>query len=161
MSTSERVLVSHQGAAWLPAGARADVVLAGVPAVVPSPVCLVRLLVTRGSRILAEARADGDGLDIPTRRVRDGEWKEPLGELLALIVGEDRRPRLLGYVRNHVAGAPADYPWPLPRAHFAVWHCRLPANEDAAGIWLDRAGAEAEMHHRHWWPLAAHATALT
>jgi hypothetical protein len=151
------VLVSHQSAAWLPDGGRADVVLAGVGAVVPSPICLVRLLVTRGSRILVEARSDGRGLDIPSRRVRDGEWQGPVEDLLGQTAGRDRHPRLLGYVRNHVAGAPEDYPWPSPDAYFAVWHCLLPAHEDAPGMWLDAAEAEAELCDRHWWPLAAKA----
>ncbi len=122
--------------------------------------CLVRLLVTHGSRVLVEARSDGRGLDIPTRRVRDGEWEESVEGLLGQTVGKDCHPRLLGYVRNHVAGAPDDYLWPSPHAHFAVWHHLLPAHQDAPGMWLDAADAEAELRDRHWWPLAAHATPL-
>lgn len=153
------MLVSHEAAAWLPDDGRADVVLAGVPAVTPSPICLVRLLVTRGSRILVEARPDGRGLDIPTRRVRDGEWEKPV-EDLRRTGNRDRHSRLLGYVRNNVPGAPKDYPWPSPHAYFAVWHSLLPAHRDAPGLWLDEADAEAELGERHWWPLAVHATPL-
>ena len=36
--------------------------------------------------------------------------------------------------------------------------CPLPAYQDAPGMWLDAAEAEAELRDRHWWPLAAHAT---
>lgn len=158
MSAQERVLVSHQDAEWLPAQGRADVVLAGGSDVAPAPVCLVRLLVTRGDHILVEARPDGRGLDIPTRAVRDGAWEEALEDLLRRTVPDGcRRPRLLGYVRNDVPGAPDGYPWPTPHAHFVVWHCRLPADRDAAGAWLDTVRAEAELRERHWWPLAAHA----
>lgn len=158
MSTSERVLVSHQGAVWLPDQGRADVVLAGVPAVAPSPICLVRLLVTRGNSILVEARSGGRGLDIPTREVRDGAWEESLEDLLRQTVTSDDHARLLGYVLNDVPRAPGDYPWPAPHAYFAVWHCAFPAYRDPPGTWLDAAEAEAELHDRHWWPLAAHAT---
>lgn len=157
MSTSERVLVSHQDAAWLPAQGRADVVLAGVPAVAPSPICLVRLLVTRGNSILVEARSDGRGLDIPTREVRDGAWEEPVENLLRQTVPSKSHARLLGYVCNVVPRAPKDYPWPTPTAYFAVWHCPLPAHRDAQGMWLDLSKAEAELGQRHWWPMAAHA----
>lgn len=158
MSISERVLVSHQGAAWLPVQGRADVVLAGVPAVPPSPICLVRLLVTCGTSILVEPRPDGRGLDIPTRAVGDGAWKEQIDDLLRQTLASAGHPaRLLGYVRNDVAGAPEGYPWPAPHAYFVVWHYPAPTRRDARGRWLDAAEAEAELRDRHWWPLAAHA----
>ncbi|MBC9732625.1 NUDIX hydrolase [Nocardioides marmotae] len=161
MSTPERVLVSHQDAAWLPPLGRADVVLAGMPVVTPSPICLVRLLVTRGTSILVEARSDGRGLDIPTRAC-GGDAGEELADLLRAAVGSRDHPvRMLGYVRNHVPGAPEDYPWPAPHAYFVVWHCPLPAHLDAPGRWLDATEAEAELGDRHWWPLAAHATSST
>lgn len=133
--------------------------LAGVPAVAPSPICLVRLLVTRGKSILVEARSDDRGLDIPTRKVRDGAWEVSLEDLLRqTVTSEGDHARLLGYVRNDVPGAPEDYPWPAPHAYFAVWHCPLLAYQDAPGMWLDAGEAEAELRDRHWWPLAAHAT---
>lgn len=134
--------------------------LAGVPAVPPSPICLARLLVTRENSILVEARSDGRGLDIPTRRVRDGEWEEQVEDLLR-HAGVAIQPRLLGFVRNHVPGAPEGYPWPSPHAHFAVWHCPLPAQRDAPGTWLNAADAETHLSERHWWPLAAHASPLS
>ena len=158
MSTSEHVLVSHQGAAWLPEGGRADVVLTGANHVVPAPLCLVRLLVTRGNSILVEARADGRGLDIPTRRITDGSWEGVVEGLLRQALGSVRHSALLGFVRNDVPGTPEDYPWPLPHAYFAVWHCPLPGDEEATGTWLDEVEAEAHLADRHWWPLAAQAT---
>ena len=155
MSTSEHVLVSHHGAAWLPEGGRADVVLAGKPALVPAPVCLVRLLVTRGSSLLVEPRPDGRGLDIPSRKVREGAWEGAVEDLLRQALGSVRHATLLGYVRNDVPGEPEDYPWPLPHAYFAVWHYPLPGDDDATGTWLHAAEAEAHLADRHWWPLAA------
>ena len=133
-------------------------VLADRAADVPSPLCLVRLLVTAGSSILVEDRPDGRGLDIPTGRVHDGAWEEPVQQLLRRTVGSHHPSRLLGYVRNTVPAAPTDYPWPSPYAHFAVWHCALPTHPDAPGTWLDAIQADAELGDRHWWPLAAHAT---
>ena len=105
-----------------------------------------------------EARSGGRGLDIPTRQVRDGAWEESLEDLLRQTVTSDDHARLLGYVLNDVPRAPGDYPWPAPHAYFAVWHCALPAYRDPPGTWLDAAEAETELHDRHWWPLAAHAT---
>ena len=133
--------------------------LAGLPAVVPSPVCLVRLLVTRGTSVLVWPRPDGRGFDIPTREARDGAWEDPLEDLLRHTVPSGRGAvRFLGYVRNEVTGSPEDYRWPTPHAHFVVWHCPVPSQRDARGTWLDAVEAEAELRERHWWPLAAHAT---
>lgn len=160
VSTSERVLVSHDRAAWLPEGGRADVVLAGVPAVVPSPICLVRLLVTLRNRILVVPRPDGRGLDLPTRRVEGAGWDEAVGALVRQAVDGDHPARLLGYVRNTVPGAPAGYPWSVPYAHFAVWHLPLPDDRSTPGTWLGAAEAEVELGRRHWWPLVAHVTSL-
>lgn len=164
VSTRDRVLVSHDGAAWLPAEGRADVVLAGELTVVPAPVCLARLLVMRDDRILVETRPDGRGLDIPTRVVRDGRWQEPVRNLVRRVGAPDDAVSLLGYVRNVVNGGHEDYPWPSPHAYFAVWHCRLPAPSSAdrtePGTWLDESEAAAELGERHWWPLAAHVRSL-
>ena len=155
MSVTTRVLVSHDGPGWLPLGGRADVVLAGRDAEVPDPTCLVRLLVTRGDRVLAVPRPDGRGLDIPTRAVAGGTPEESLRALAAATLGDVRPVALLGWVRNVVPTPPADYPWPSPEAHFVVWHCALPTGVDVEGEWLDPVRAEAHLGDRHWWPLAA------
>ena len=156
MLNGERALVSHADAPWLPKGGRADVVLADEVAELPAPTCLVRLLATRGGRVLTVPRADGGGLDIPTRRVEASTPADCLRTLVMDVLGSVQPTRLVGYVRNVVPEAPDDYPWPSPCAHFAVWHCRLPEDVEPAGVWLDAASAGTEMGARHWWPLAAH-----
>lgn len=153
--STERILLRHRDAAWLPGG-DADVVLAGPGSVPPSPTCVVRLLVTRGRWALTVQRDDGSGLDIPSLSVSDGEVDRTLRELMIRWLGTTQPARLLGYVRNVVEGAPDGYPWPLPHAHFAVWHCALPADRDLGGTWLDACRAEAHLGHRHWWPLTEH-----
>jgi hypothetical protein len=135
-------------------------VLGGLPTVVPVPVCLVRLLVTHRNRVLVVSRPDGRGFDLPTRRAVGGAWEEALESLARETVDGDHRPGLLGYVRNSVPGAPKDYPWPAPRAHFAVWCCPLPDHRRTSGTWLGAAEAEAELGRRHWWPLVAHVPSL-
>ena len=157
MPSRERVLLSHPDAAWLPDGGRADVVLAGTGSVPPSPTCVVRLLATRDGSVLTVHRADGRGLDIPTMSVRDGAVDGCLEALMVRVIGSVQPTTLLGYVRNVVPGAPDDYPWAVPHAHFAVWHCALPADCDPQGVWLDSVEAERHLVDRHWWPLAAHA----
>lgn len=156
MPNTERLLLSHPDASWLPNGGRADVVLVGADAVVPNPTCIVRLLITRGKEILTEARADGGGPDIPSLRVCSGTVEENMEALLVRVLGAVYPATLLGYVRNVVHEAPDDYPWPSPVAHFAVWRCTYTGDLGAHGLWLDAAEAEAELGNRHWWPLAAH-----
>ena len=155
VSVTTRVLVSHDAPGWLPVGGRADVVLAGAAAEVPEPTCLVRLLVTRGGRVLAVPRPDGRGLDIPTRAMVGGAPEASLRSLVVAALGDVHPTTLLGYVRNVVPTPPEDYPWPSPDAYFVVWHCALPAGVDVGGEWLDSGRAEAHLGDRHWWPLAA------
>jgi hypothetical protein len=158
VSGGGQVVVSHANAAWLPAGSRADVVLAAGHVVAPpSPVCLVRLLATRDGRVLTGARPDGAGLDIPTLRVVDGTAEAGLQALVTQTLGRAHPTTLLGYVRNVVPDPSDDYPWPSPEAHFAVWTCEVPPGVDPDGVWLDASEAKAHLADRHWWPLAAHA----
>ena len=157
----EQVLVRHEDAPWLPAGGRADVVLASPGSPVPDPVALVRVLPTRGDRILATERPDGRGLDIPTRPAGDGSVDGCLHALLADAVGAVLPTTMLGWVRNVVPEPGDAYPWPAPEACFVVWHCAVPASQDPDGVWLDAAGARAALGDRHWWPLAAHVPHVT
>jgi hypothetical protein len=157
----EQVLVRHEDAPWLPAGGRADVVLAGPGSPVPAPACLVRVLATRDDRILARQRPDGRGLDIPTRPVDDGAVDDRLRGLVAEAVGGLVPTTLLGWVRNVVPEPGDAYPWPTPEACFVVWHCAVPGGHDPDGVWLDAAEAPAVLGDRHWWPLAAHVPHLT
>ena len=160
MTVDGRVLVSHHGPAWLPAGGRADVVAVGASAAPPEPTCLVRLLVTQDDRMLVVPRRDGRGMDIPTRAVGGGAVHQVLDSLVVDVLGDVRRTVLLGYVRNVVREPPDDYPWPAPDAYFAVWHCPLSADGELSaagepeGEWLDPVGAATELGERHWWPLA-------
>ena len=152
----EELLVSHPDATWLPHGGRADVVLVGTDAVLPTPTCLVRVLATRDGKVFTVPRADGKGLDIPTLPVGEGGAVSSLQALMVGVLGGAHPTVLLGYVRNVVPGAPDDYPWPSPDAHFAVWHCAVPVDCEPRGVWLDAYEAESQLRDRHWWPLAAH-----
>jgi hypothetical protein len=131
--TSERVLVSNATPSWLPDGGRADVILGGTDSVPPSPTSLVRLLATRHGKVFTVHRADGSGLDIPSLSVEGGAVEGCLKALMVRTFGGVHPARFLGYVRNIVSGAPNDYAWPSPHAHFAVWHCALPPDCDPRG----------------------------
>jgi hypothetical protein len=148
----ERVLAGRPDAPWLPPGSRAEVVLAG-GSPPPEPVCLVRLLATSDERVLTVPRADGSGLDIPSRVVGDESHTDCLEALRVGVLGVTPPTKLIGYVRNVVPSPGPGYPWPVPRAHFAVWHCPMPPDSEVAGTWLDLREAEAELGERHWWPL--------
>ena len=163
----DRIISSSTAPAWLPDGAQADVVLAGDDGMAPEPTCVVRLLLTRADHVLTVPRPDGRGADLPSAVVQDGAVEEALDVLVARFLGPGRAVRLLGYVRNVVAAASADYPWPAPLAHFAVWHAALAPDEDApadadhrAG-WLAMADAGTHLGHRHWWPLFGYASGLS
>ena len=147
------MLVSRPDAPWLPPGSRADVVVAAAGQGPPDPVCLARLLVTCDGQVLTLPRADGRGLDIPTRAVGEESLADCLESLTLGALGRLRPTTLLGYVRNLVPAPQPGYPWPVPHAHFAVWHCRLPRAREVEGTWLDLREAEAELGERHWWPL--------
>lgn len=155
MPRGERLLLSHENARWLPAGGRADVVLARQE-VLPSPTCLVRVLGTCRGKVFVTERPDGRGLDLPTRLVGDDAPEHALDALVQTSFGRVSSTRLLGFVRNIVPEPPADYPWSAPTAHFVVWHCVVPSIVDPDGLWLDAADADAMLCDRHWWPLARH-----
>lgn len=147
------MLASRPDAPWLPPGGRAEVVLAGAGQGSPDPVCLARLLVTRDGQVLTLPRADGQGLDLPTRAVGEESLTDCLEGLTLGALGVLRPTTLLGYVRNVVPSPETGYPWPVPHAHFVVWHCVLPPADRVEGTWLDLGDAEGELGKRHWWPL--------
>ena len=161
MHTGDQVLTSRPDAPWLPPGGRADVVLAATDTPVPDPVCIVRLLTMyadeAGPRLHVVSRSDGGGPDLPTRLVADGSPEECLAALAADTWGQDLPVQLLGYVRNVVTPPVDDYAWPVPHAHFAVWHASLAdLSSPTSGEWLAEEQARDALAERHWWPLAAH-----
>ena len=74
---------------------------------------------TQGS-VLVVSRHDG-GLDLPSRAVGDATAEEALGELQREVLGDQEGAELVGYVRNTVPAGDTSYPWPVPRACFAVY----------------------------------------
>jgi hypothetical protein len=154
MTGSDDLLMTHADAAWLPTGGRATVWRTSVGARLPEPTCVVRLLVTRGRQILTVPRSDGQGLDIPSRRVDGPDPRGMLRALMSDVLGAQFAAELVGYVHNVVPTPTGDYPWPVPNAYFAVWRCEVPADCEPTGRWLAGSDAPAELRERHWWPLA-------
>ena len=150
----ERVVEAVPGAPWLPPGSRADVI-ASRQEEAPANTVVVRLALVRGSDLLVVERSDGRW-DLPTRAVGDLSPVAALSSLVDDLVGSPTAvsPTLLGYVRNTVPSPDADYPWPVPKACFAVYTDRLaPGDETSHGTWLAPDRAETELSQRHWWPL--------
>lgn len=155
----EKVIHSVPGAAWLPPGSRADVITSRQEDP-PANTVVVRLALLRGPDLLVLERLGG-GLDLPSAPVGELSPREALARLLAVVAGpgDDLAPRLLGYVRNTVPAPDDDYPWPVPKACFAVWHADLPARDDlgtGVGRWIRRDEAAGALGERHWWPLVTH-----
>ncbi|MEO5983841.1 MAG: hypothetical protein ABIQ13_16155, partial [Pedococcus sp.] len=155
----EKVIHAVPGAPWLPPGSRADVI-ASRQAEPPTRTVVVRLALFRGPDLLVLERLTG-GLDLPSAPVGDLTPGDALDRLLAVVVGRGHAlaPRLLGYVRNTVPAPEADYPWPVPKACFAVWHDELVSGDDlgtGVGQWVRRDEAAQSLGNRHWWPLITH-----
>ena len=151
----ERVLVSHPGPPWLPPGSRADVI-ASRQQEPPADTVVVRLLAQSAGAVLVVHRPDG-GLDLPSVTV-DGapgpSVADAVQHLQVETVGEVAPTELVGYVRNTVPEPPADYPWPAPRACFAVFHRVVdPGVPFGRGHWLALDEAADQLSERHWWPL--------
>lgn len=130
-------------------------VLAAAESPVPAPICMVRLLATRGRDILTVTRDDGRGLDIPSVRVGVSPVQERLEALLLDSIGALQPATLVGYVRNVVTEPTEDYPWPVPDAYFAVWHSEVAERRVDRGLWTPARSAKSRLGTRHWWPLAA------
>jgi hypothetical protein len=155
----EKVIRAVPDAPWLPPGSRADVI-ASRQEQPPTSTVVVRLALFRGPDLLVLERLTG-GFDLPSAPVGGLTPQEALGRLLAVVAGAGRvaAPRLLGYVRNTVPAPDADYPWPVPKACFAVWHTELDRRDDlgtGVGQWVRREQAAADLGDRHWWPLITH-----
>jgi len=155
----ERVLVSHPEPWWLPPGSRADVI-ASRQQQPPADTVVVRLLAQAAGSVLVVQREDG-GLDLPSRAV-DGvpaaTVTAAVGEAVRQVqvdaVGEAGATTLVGYVRNTVPAPRPDYPWPAPRACFAVFHRDVdPGVPFGGGHWLGLNEAADHLAERHWWPL--------
>jgi hypothetical protein len=153
----ERVVHAVPGAPWLPPGSRADVI-ASRQDDAPATTVVVRLVVLRGPDLLVVERTDG-GPDLPSVVVGDDSPTQALARLAGGLVTHPAalQPTLLGYVRNTVPSPDADYPWPAPKACFAVYSSRpTSATVPRQGTWLSLDDAEPALGQRHWWPLLAH-----
>ncbi|MFC7486259.1 DUF4031 domain-containing protein [Knoellia sp. CPCC 206453] len=149
----ERVVMSTPGAPWLPPGSRADVIASRQDNPPPNTV-VVRAVVRNAGALLVVERADGRGLDLPTRTVGDGQSAEDALRALGDELGVAAEGAvLLGYVRNVVKQPDVTYPWPSPNACFALYAVATDGLEDASGTWLPSQSQMSELGERHWWPL--------
>lgn len=149
----ERVVESTPEASWLPPGSRADVIASRQDNPPPNTV-VVRAAVRGSGGLLVIERADGRGLDLPTRTVGEGEGGEDSLRTLCDSVGVPADgAALLGYVRHVVPHPSAAYSWPTPMACFAVYTVAADGGAATTGIWLPPESQGAELGERHWWPL--------
>jgi hypothetical protein len=148
----ERVLHSQSEPPWLPAGSRVDVISSRQDGP-PASTVVVRLLAHTAGSVLVVPRHDG-GLDLPSRAVGGATAEEALAELQREVVGDEGEAELVGYVRNSVPSADASYPWPTPRACFAVYARDVDeARPFGGGHWIALDEAADRLAERHWWVL--------
>lgn len=150
------VLSRLADAPWLPAGGQADVVLSERDDPEPTPVSLVRLLVTDAEgRIFCVPRTGGRaGWDLPAAQAVDDGSTAAVAGLADEVLDRAVQTDLLGYVRNTVPDGTV-YEWPSPVAYFLVHRVvgvPLPVID---GVWLAGPEAARELGERHWWPLVA------
>ena len=154
----ERVVRAVPGAPWLPPGSRADVI-ASRQDEPPANTVVVRLALRRGTDLLVVERRDG-GWDLPSSPVDGQAPATAVRDLAERLLGgpSARPPALAGYVRNTVPSPTPDYPWPVPKACFAVYAGARPPSDavTSRGRWLGPERARAELVERHWWPLVEH-----
>lgn len=152
---SDVLVRSTPDAPWLPPGSRAEVVLSSTA---PTPACLVRLLLRRGTEVFCVPREQTAALDLPTRAVEpsgvdtsDPDGRATAERLARDVLGQAALLAPVGFVRNVVAGDAPGYAWPVPLAHFVVWDTTgVPAVE---GQWVDARGPGSPLTERHWFPL--------
>ncbi len=153
----ERVLLSHPEPSWLPPGSRADVIASRQDSP-PANTVVVRLLAHAAGSVLVVPRQDG-GVDLPSRALgaETGHRavEEALQQVQSATVGRAATADLVGYVRNTVPEPDAAYPWPAPRACFAVFARAVEpdARHGDDGQWLSLDEAAGHLGERHWWPL--------
>ena len=152
----ERVLLSHPAPPWLPPGSRADVIASRQDSP-PANTVVVRLLAHAAGSVLVVPRGDG-GVDLPSRALgaETGHRavEEALRQVQSVTVGSPAAADLVGYVRNTVPEPDSDYPWPAPRACFAVFARAVePDARHGGGQWLSLNEAADHLGERHWWPL--------
>jgi hypothetical protein len=165
----ERVLQTLSEPPWLPRGSRVDVISSRQDGP-PANTVVVRLLAHAQGSILVVPRDDG-GLDLPARRVVASSAADSPPDRLAHtlaavqreVLGDPAEATLVGYVRNTVPEPGADYPWPAPRACFAVFARPVtpPGPPGGAPVdplvararWLPLNDAAERLGGRHWWPL--------
>lgn len=149
IADDESIIHVTRDAGWLPAGGRAEVVLAKGP---PRPMSVVRLLIVRGGTVFCVPRGDRSILDLPMDATdpSDEDGAHAIRALADTIVGGDADVRFLGAVRNVVGVDDARYTWPRPYAHFGVW-----VADDAPiveGEWVSVTEG-SPLADRHWFPL--------
>lgn len=152
----ERVVSALPGAPWLPPGSRADVITSRQDEP-PANTVVVRLAVLRGADLLVVERSDR-GWDLPSRRVVHETPADAVRGLVHEVLGapEALSPTLAGYVRNTVPIPSPDYPWPSPKACFAVYTDHIVADAvPVDGRWLPSGQWPSLLGERHWWPLLA------
>jgi hypothetical protein len=155
----ERVVRAVPDAPWLPPGSRADVITSRQDDP-PANTVVVRLAVFRGADLLVVERSDG-GWDLPSRLVVDQTPVHAVRELAVEVLGGAVQatapalsPTLAGYVRNTVPSPSPDYPWPTPKACFAVYTDHFAGDPAAVGgRWLPSDQWPTALGQRHWWPL--------
>ncbi|KQR39677.1 hypothetical protein [Microbacterium sp. Leaf159] len=145
----ETVIHVTPDAAWLPRHGRAEVIRRRTP---PRPMSVVRLLLRHDDRVFCVPRHEDGRLDLPHRIVGADD---PCGEIAIADLAEQvtgcRAPlTFTGAVRNVVDSPHADYPWPMPHAHFGVWASE--ASPVVEGSWVG-VGEGSVLRERHWFPL--------
>lgn len=149
IAEDESVIHLTRDAAWLPAGSRAEVILAKSP---PRPMSVVRLLILRKGTVFCVPRRDRSILDLPMQATSpsDVDGSRAIRALADIIVGRDADILFVGAVRNVVDVDDARYGWPTPHAHFGVWATDGAPIVDGAWVSVTEGSPLAD---RHWFPL--------
>ena len=153
----ERVVDAVPEAPWLPPGSRADVI-ASRQDDAPANTVVVRLAASHGETLLVAGRDDG-GWDLPSVRVQGQAPATALRDLADAVLqaAATAAPTMVGYVRNTVPVPTPEYPWPAPKACFAVYAVTVVrAGAVLPGHWLGPQDARSALSQRHWWPLLEH-----